>query len=267
MSPLDRPPMTCKEARDALSDRLDGELTPGDAAGLDAHLQGCPACARYAREVAFLHRELPAQLQDGKDDGAIWDRVQAALEADQSVAAPISSRRRSLLKVGMAASILLAAGVGGAVLTRRSDIDVAAETINDYLTFRASGKTLHIAAADPAAIETWLEERLDFDLAIRSPHPAALQLTGGRLCSFLGRRLAALHFVGDGAAHADASLYVMRAEGLSLPDQPDRVVGDRPYRATRQQGITSIIWKDSDLLYAAVSPIAEERLLQFAASV
>jgi anti-sigma factor RsiW len=55
-------PLRCDEALDLLEPSLDGELPPGDAARLRAHLFGCPSCARelaLARRIQGELRALP----------------------------------------------------------------------------------------------------------------------------------------------------------------------------------------------------------------
>jgi anti-sigma factor RsiW len=55
-------PLRCDEALDLLEPSLDGELTPGDAARLRAHLFGCPSCTRelaLARRIQGELRALP----------------------------------------------------------------------------------------------------------------------------------------------------------------------------------------------------------------
>ena len=48
----------CTEYEVLLSLRLDGELTPEEAARLDAHLSACPSCQALAAELEALHAEL-----------------------------------------------------------------------------------------------------------------------------------------------------------------------------------------------------------------
>ena len=48
------PPSDCQEAREAVSARLDGELSELDAARLDVHLRQCAACQAFAADVVLL---------------------------------------------------------------------------------------------------------------------------------------------------------------------------------------------------------------------
>jgi len=48
--------MTCADCREALSARLDDEELPEERAAVDAHLEGCPDCRRYAERAAHVTR-------------------------------------------------------------------------------------------------------------------------------------------------------------------------------------------------------------------
>jgi Putative zinc-finger len=69
--------MTCHDARELFSARVDGALTDEERRGLDAHLAGCPECrrelARLEATVALLHAAPPARAPVG-----FVDRVLAA---------------------------------------------------------------------------------------------------------------------------------------------------------------------------------------------
>lgn len=52
------PPNDCLEAREAISARLDAELSELDEARLDAHLRQCGACQAFASDVALLTANL-----------------------------------------------------------------------------------------------------------------------------------------------------------------------------------------------------------------
>jgi len=54
------PPSACMRAREAVSSRLDDELSELDAVRLAVHLQGCAECREYADQAAALTVELRA---------------------------------------------------------------------------------------------------------------------------------------------------------------------------------------------------------------
>jgi hypothetical protein len=54
--------MNCEQASERLSERLDGELAPADAAALDAHLAGCADCTAAAEALRRQDADLRAAL-------------------------------------------------------------------------------------------------------------------------------------------------------------------------------------------------------------
>jgi hypothetical protein len=58
------PPTDCPAAREAVSARVDGELSELEAARLDAHLLRCPDCRRFAAGAAALARELRSTVPE-----------------------------------------------------------------------------------------------------------------------------------------------------------------------------------------------------------
>jgi hypothetical protein len=90
--------MTCVRARRQLSAWIDGELSPGAARAVAAHLGGCPACARRAAEL----RELSRLLGD-----------LPRLEPPEPIAAQVCDRL-DLETRGPALALLLRRGIGTA---------------------------------------------------------------------------------------------------------------------------------------------------------
>lgn len=261
--------MTCMEAREAVSVALDGELAGGDLARLECHLDACPACAAYADDLAALTRSLPAQLSDEADTEALWHRVQTIIDAGEEAVEARQARqavpRRRLVRMGLAASVLLSAGGAGLyALTAPQAPDVVAEAVNDYLTFRASGRKLHILDARREAVAEWLEARVDFDVSLRSSAPLALPLVGGRLCSFAGRRLVFLHFADQ---DREASLYVMRDDGLDLTAPRRQRVDGREILTRSERGVASAAWRRAGLIHVVVAEMPETTLARLAGQI
>ena len=97
--------MGCEEYTVLISARLDGELTPEEAARLDAHLAVCPQCRILVRELeemkAALAQEEPVQAPEQLSRGVLERiRLQRAV------------RRRVVRRIGgLAAALVLCAGL------------------------------------------------------------------------------------------------------------------------------------------------------------
>ena len=89
---------TCEQALDLLSARLDGDLTPEEAAGLEEHLSHCPDCRALAADLEELHAAMPGLYQEPPAE--LKERVMAQIREES---APVSleevRKRRSGRKV------------------------------------------------------------------------------------------------------------------------------------------------------------------------
>lgn len=70
----------CEPYEDLLSAQLDGELTAREQADLTAHLETCPHCRKYARDLQALHASLLAMAADPPDwmTDSILEKVKAS---------------------------------------------------------------------------------------------------------------------------------------------------------------------------------------------
>lgn len=106
--------MDCTTAREALSARLDGELSPVMEAALDTHLDGCGACTALAAELTRATRR--ARLQPAPHIPDLAPAVVARVGARTS-RAPWSPARYGLIlvaltQIALSAPMLLGQGVG-----------------------------------------------------------------------------------------------------------------------------------------------------------
>jgi predicted anti-sigma-YlaC factor YlaD len=90
------PPTDCMQAREAVSARLDGELSELETQRLEGHLGGCPSCREFAAEAAGLARMLRG----------------AALEAAPTELFAPRRRRVGMPLAAAAATLLIAAATG-----------------------------------------------------------------------------------------------------------------------------------------------------------
>lgn len=72
--------LSCDEALELISARLDGALSEEEKNRLEEHLSACPACRALSAELEVLHQELPqlaAQPPAGLKEG-VMDRIHAS---------------------------------------------------------------------------------------------------------------------------------------------------------------------------------------------
>ena len=258
--------LQCGEVREGLSAMLDGEADASESEALLTHLETCHECAAYYDELHTLDVRLCKELTDSCDPDQIWERVQWAVAAQdtaptEKVAAGCKTSRVPAVPrwVGsaLAAMLLLAVIAGGLQMWRPdvSNLPVVTETVRDFETFRLRGELLDVAAAEPKVVRRWMAAKVDFKLPENVDPPTGFKIAGGRLCSFLNRRLAFFLYENGPAV---LSLYVMKASGLKLPDSGS-------FDTTRsEQGLSTVTWKQGGLAYVVVSDLPAPEVTSFA---
>lgn len=106
--------ISCEKAELLLSARLDGALSPREAARLEVHLARCPRCRAAARELEALHQEAAGLAQ------AVPPRLAQALETTDWAGIPQekapAKRKASPLPWAAGAAAALALVVAGSQL-------------------------------------------------------------------------------------------------------------------------------------------------------
>jgi len=136
------------------------------------------------------------------------------------------------------------------------------ESMNDFLTFKASGRNLDVDSNEPLELRRWLLKRLDFEVPLSSAMPAGFKLAGARLCAFLNRRSAAFMYHMDGNL---ASVYVMAETGLDATLK--RVPGNHKLIVFSSRGLTNVVWRSDGLLFVVVADLPEKEAIRFAKSI
>ena len=177
----------CDERRDDLAAYSLGALPPDEAGALERHVAGCDACRDHLRWLTPALDVLPASVEQLTPPDSLRDGLMATVRAEAADApaakpAPAPAREpwwhglRGLLArpaVGMAALIILIAGVGGGWLLRGSDTvktgsslvraDPVGSATPVSATLEVSGDTgtLHVHALPPIpsdeVYEIWVQ--------------------------------------------------------------------------------------------------------------
>lgn len=76
----------CGQVLEGLSDYLDGALSPEQVAAVEAHLAGCPLCARFGvdvqRTLAAVREMAPPEDLPPGVEARLQARLDAALDED-----------------------------------------------------------------------------------------------------------------------------------------------------------------------------------------
>ncbi|AUX23253.1 hypothetical protein SOCEGT47_037760 [Sorangium cellulosum] len=203
----------------------DGEVTPEDAARIEAHLAGCAPCRGAAEALGRVRRALVARA-----DPEVPPRVRGRAEAAARGAAPEvpPSRARGRAEAAargaapevppprareraeaagrraraprawpwaITAGLAAAAGVA-ALLVGGPGRGVSAAMADELVTHHVRGfareRPCDIESPDPGVVAGWLEGRLGY--AVTVPALPGARLLGARLCQIEGTRTAALMY-------------------------------------------------------------------------
>lgn len=256
----------CDDIQEILSAKLDAEAQPDELALAVEHLEHCTSCARYESDL----KKMKTLLRESADVSAhmfdcdqLWRKVQQNIDRIDSGELSIPHEEESfgfgrwLASVAVAACLIIGITVGSMLIVspQQSLLPVVAETVRDFETFRMRGELLDVDSGNDTEVVQWMSAKLDFTLPDTIDPPQGYQIAGGRLCSFLNRRLAFFQY----QKNADSlALYVMKAEGLEVPS-PGRLE-----TSTSDVGLTTVTWVQDDLVYVIVSEMPIEEVAEFA---
>jgi anti-sigma factor RsiW len=264
--------MICGEARELLLPAQRHRLPADHRGALEAHLAGCPSCAREAGVEALLSDALDRHLPQHAAPLALKRRLAATWPAPHARGParrrpwPLGSRRLLPALAVAAALALVTVPLSSRQLTvwPRADGSAAplvAEAINDHLRLLSSPHPLDIESGGAHQVKPWFEGRLDFAPVVRFLGDEELPLRGGAVGYYLDRKAAVFLF--QRRLHA-VTLLVFRAEGLAWPDRGlERIAGVTAQVAT-SRGFTAILWREAGLGYALVSDLDPRELRQLA---
>lgn len=261
--------MTCEEILHQLGAFVDGEVSLEDRRRITAHLESCASCRARVEDLRMLGDSIRSELGDMRAPSDLWARIEAELEpADdhRKLAEPAAWWWRDVRSMALAASVALAIGMSATVgwWQLRSDHSIVTAPVQDFTTYRVSGRSLDVESSEPSIVKAWFEEKLTFELPAIEPRIAGFDLVGGRLCWLLERRISALAYKrGD----QKIAVYVMADHDLSLPEAsfaPELRISRSVHEV---DDVNTMIWQSDGLVYAVVSDLKKADLSIFLAAL
>jgi len=258
--------LPCKTVQENVLARLDNEHDEMLWSKVEKHLTTCDTCAKFSENCTALNMRLHEELKGDIDATALWLRIGDTLDAEIYKDEIVRRKPggRMFAYGALAAVVLVAMFIVSPIHdghSHKTPLTVT-ESINDFLTFRASGRKLDVSSSQPSELRHWFVKRLDFEVPLGSAMPAGFKLEGARLCSFLNRRLAAfMYHMGEKAA----SLYIMAETGLDATLK--QVPKNNELTVFSIRGLTNVIWRNDGLLYIVVADFPEIEAVKFAQSV
>jgi anti-sigma factor RsiW len=193
--------------------------------------------------------------------GAFADvRAPAGLEkrlAGSLRALPISGRAALPWRGPLAAAAALMVGLGIVLWAPRTTV-LADVPLKELEAFIESDRRVDLATDDPARVRGWLTPKVDFTLPPVARGREGIELIGGRLCLFAGRRVASYMYRVHGRL---LSIYIMTADGLHSAGREQVEHAGRTITLTQERHLSQASWAENDLVYAVVGDMSAQALL------
>ena len=240
--------MNCHEAARLVDAYLDGELTGDQAASVERHLGVCGACDRLATERRMLSRLIQAAPYYEAPE-----RVRAR------VAALAGRSRWPIGSLALAASLVLAATLGGATIVRRigdarATRAVVQDVVDAHVRALREQRLVSVMSTDQHTVKPWFLGKLDFTPPVADFAAGGFPLAGGRIERIEGRPVAVL-------------VYQRRLHPIAVfvwPAEDGRAVAST---AESLRGFHVRHWTRDGMSFWAVSDLGDAELDQFAAAV
>ncbi len=259
--------MTCQDVRPLLLAFQRGQLAAEPRGAVEAHIQGCGACAHEAAAEQLLTEALEDRLPQHAAPVALKRRLLAEW--------PAGTRRASSWWHRWGRSFVPALAVAAGLLVTlpvyyqwdvgsRGAPGMVTEAVNDHLRILTSQRPLDIESGGMHQVKPWFQGRLDFAPVVPFLGDAEFPLRGAAVGYYLERKAAV--FVFNRRLH-EISLFVFRAAGLPWPTTGRQSVGGARATITTSRGFNVILWREGELGYALVSDVDLPELSQLAAKL
>ena len=263
-------PTSCRETLAALYGLPPGAVPPPEVA---RHLAGCPKCGSAFAELRGMEKRLRQELAEDSPPRDLWRNIAMALDTVEAERQRRPDPQRTWRRLWVASAIAAAAllvwiGVDRADsardLANPKHPQAIADSVNDFIAYKLSGRAPDIASNDMTAIGAWFSGKIKFPLPDIDAESTGFKLIGSRLCYLMGRNLPALIF---GKGDRVVSLYVMDSKHIELPDRGGEAVSAPAARGFRFKDHDALIWRNEGLVVVAVGDVSWKDLVDFSAKL
>lgn len=255
--------MECADARPLLLARRRGRLDAAKAKELEAHLATCADCRAEDDADTELDRAF-ARLPETRAPARLREALAAKYAPAEAPKRSSTQTSRTRARVLVGATLVAAAIVLVFLLRATGAPDtMTSEAVNDHLRVLYAERPVEIASGGLHQVKPWFSGRVDFAPIVSFEGDADFPLEGGSVGYFVDRKAAI--FVYKRRLHT-ISVLVFRADGLAWP-LATTAVGHARGTVGEQRGFHSVIWRDGDLGYAAVSDLNAKELLELASKI
>ncbi len=262
----------CSDVETLSQTYLDGELAEHELYDFEAHLVECEACRARVDEESAFHTMLRAELAAPDAPASLHDRIQLALDAEDSELATYRRNRRWAWALPGSAALVAAASLAlfvtqglstpsTNVATKKADTDVGYQAVTQHI--RRSPVEVRGAAVTP-----WIKQH--FMPGVEPPRfsTSSMKMQGARLSHLRGRNAAQLFYkVSKGGQMHDVQIHIFDAANMKMSARSHQLIGGRDVGIDRQLGYSVVTFKDQEGIgYVFTSDMSHDDLLDLVVS-
>jgi anti-sigma factor RsiW len=253
----------CEETRTYVDAWIDGELDPGAALHVEAHVNRCGGCRAEAEMIRSLKRAMAGLRESHAAPTALRSKIAAMLEAEDARA---QNEVRSAQKRKHAAGFMLAgAALAGFVLAtgrhtasppdmRLNSAGIVPPLLEDIAQRHARDLPSEVSGAQPEQVANFFRGRLDIPVRPVSFRGVPAHLVGARISNVRDRMAAALYYDVGGRRMTvfvfDGALLPREAQGIAR-----RTVNNQPVYVGSALGYTVAFSERGGVAYAVASDL------------
>ena len=258
----------CTEMRLLVQADVDGELTPADTAGVEAHLAHCPNCAALQAQLISLSGRMRQEVTYYSASSEAQEKLRTAVRARLAAMTPPKEQgpritndnrvswwlRLPRPRLGPAtpfgAGFALAACLALVFLLPHTS-SLPDAVVSDHIRALQPGHLMDVVSTDQHTVKPWFDGRIDFAPPVKDFRSEGFPLAGGRLDYLDGKKVAAL-------------IYERRKHLIDLYVWPDGSHLDHSPTAGSRSGYNFLHWSQDGMAFWAVSDLAPNELADFA---
>jgi len=245
--------MNCSEIQARLAAYVDGEMAVSQIAAVEGHCLECRHCAalvRAEREFRQLLRRQPREAAPAELRTRILRQVRRE--------AALAKGRRWL----PASAVAVAAAVVVALLLSARTPPLVADLVDKHIAYANVERPTELASTDRREVAEWFRSRTGLRVTVPDYSPSGIHLAGARLAEAHERQAAYLLYE-KGRTLLSVFMVPLPASGGTL--RGDRVrYRDQEYVTYERKGFRTVSWTDDQAVYALVSMLDYDALLECA---